>query len=227
MVASGFEADRTAVSPYRLVVHLGLALGLYAAVLWTALSLLRPVPAVQPGPAPVIASLRRQVKAAAWLLVAAMLAGGFVAGIRAGLAYNSFPLMEGRLVPEGYWRLDPWWQNLTLNIPAVQFNHRLLATLAGLAAIGAGLAAWRRLPAGPARRACLGLAAALGLQYALGVATLLMVVPAWLGTLHQGCAVLALTAALLALHRLRDPGRAPAWRDARAMQAGRIAPGAA
>jgi cytochrome c oxidase assembly protein subunit 15 len=186
-----------------------------------------PVAASHPGLAPAFASVRRQVKAAAWLLVAAMLAGGFVAGIRAGLDYNSFPLMEGRLVPEGYWRLDPWWRNLTLNIPAVQFNHRLLATLAGLAAIGAGLAAWRRLPAGPARRACLGLAAAFGLQYALGVATLLMVVPAWLGTLHQGCAVLALTAALLALHRLRDPGRAAAWRDARAMQAGRTAPGAA
>ncbi|MEN0076263.1 MAG: COX15/CtaA family protein, partial [Paracraurococcus sp.] len=184
MVASGFEADRTAVSPYRLVVHLGLALGLYAALLWTGLSLLRPPSA----PHPAFGSLRRQVKAAAWLVAAALLAGGFVAGIKAGFDYNTFPLMDGRLLPEGYWRLEPAWRNLTANIPAVQFNHRLLATLAALAALGAAFAAWRRLPAGPARRACLGLGAATCLQYGLGIATLLLVVPAWLGTLHQAFA---------------------------------------
>jgi cytochrome c oxidase assembly protein subunit 15 len=202
MVASGFEADRTAVSPYRLVMHLSLALGLYAALLWTGLSLLsRPAGALPAG----AGTVRRQAKAAVWLVVAAMLAGGFVAGIRAGFDYNTFPLMDGQLVPDGYWRLEPAWRNLTLNIPAVQFNHRLLATLATLAALGAAIAGWRRLPPGAARQACLGLGAAVCLQYALGVATLLMVVPAWLGTLHQACAVLVLTAALVALHCLRDP----------------------
>jgi cytochrome c oxidase assembly protein subunit 15 len=218
MVASGFEADRTAVSPWRLVAHLGLALALYAALLWTALGLLVPreglAPGAPPGP---WGGVRRQVKAAVWLLAAAMLAGGFTAGIRAGLDYNTFPLMDGRLVPEGYWRLQPAWLNLAENVAAVQFNHRLLATLAALAASGAAFAAWRRLPEGPARRACLGLGAAVALQYALGVATLLLVVPAWLGTLHQANAVLVLTAALLALRRLpapepgrRPPARAPA-----------------
>ncbi|TDH62293.1 heme A synthase [Dankookia rubra] len=201
MVASGFEADRTAVSPYRLVMHLSLALGLYAALLWTGLTLLRGAPRPLPATA---GTVRRQAKAAAWLVVAAMLAGGFVAGIRAGFDYNSFPLMDGRVVPDGYWRLEPAWRNLTLNIPAVQFNHRLLATLATLAALGAAIAGWRRLPPGAARKACLGLGAAVCLQYALGVATLLMVVPVWLGTLHQACAVLVLTAALVALHCLRD-----------------------
>ena len=202
MVASGFEADRTAVSPYRLVMHLSLALGLYAALLWAGLTVLRgPAGALPAGSA----TVRRQAKAAAWLVVAAMLAGGFVAGIRAGFDYNSFPLMDGRLVPEGYWRLEPAWRNLTLNIPAVQFNHRLLATLATLAALGAAIAGWRRLPPGAARSACLGLGAAVLLQYGLGVATLLAMVPVWLGTLHQACAVLVLTAALVALHGLRDP----------------------
>jgi heme a synthase len=212
MVASGFEADRTAVSPYRLVVHLGLALALYAAVLWTALTLLRSAPPVPQGAdAAARASLRRQVRAAVWLLAAAMLAGGFVAGLRAGFDYNTFPLMDGRLVPEGYRALSPAWRNLTENVAAVQFNHRILATLAGLAALGAAAAAWRRLPAGdPARGACLALGAATALQYALGVATLLLVVPAWLGTLHQACAVLVLTAALLALHALRAPRPPPA-----------------
>jgi cytochrome c oxidase assembly protein subunit 15 len=204
MVASGFEADRTAVSPYRLVLHLGLALALFAALVWTALGLLRARPAEAQ---PAFRSLRRQVKAAAWLLVGAMLAGGFVAGIRAGLDYNTFPLMDGRLVPEGYWRLEPGWTNLTLNIAAVQFNHRLFATLAGLAALGAAVTAWRRLPAGFARNACIALGMTVAFQYSLGVATLLSVVPVWLGTMHQASAVLVLAAALLALHGLRAPER--------------------
>jgi cytochrome c oxidase assembly protein subunit 15 len=203
MVASGFAADRTAVSPYRLVIHLGLALVLYSAVLWTALSLWRPSPPPLPG----ARGLRRHVQATLGLLVAAMLAGGFVAGLRAGFDYNTFPLMDGRLVPEGYAALSPGWRNLTENIAAVQFNHRLLASLALLAAIGAAAAALRRLPAGPARRACIALGGATLLQYGLGVATLLMVVPVSLGTLHQAVAVLVLTAALAALHALRGAGR--------------------
>ena len=208
MVASGFEADRTTVSPWRLVIHLALALALYAALVWTALGLLRPRPAeADPAADPGFRSLRRQVKAAAWLLLGAMLAGGFVAGNRAGLDYNSFPLMDGRLVPQGYWRLSPGWANLFTNIATVQFNHRLLATLAGLAALGAAVRGWRRLPPGFARNACLGLGGAIALQYILGVFTLLLVVPPWLGTLHQACAVLVLTTALLALHGLRAPER--------------------
>jgi len=201
MVASGFEADRTAVSPYRLVLHLGMAFLLYAMLVWTALTLLRPAVAA----APVPASVRRWTRAAVALALLTMLAGGFVAGIRAGFAYNTFPLMDGRLVPEGYWDLAPAWRNLTANIAAVQFNHRLLATAALLAAGWAGLLAWRALPRGPARGAVFGLATALALQYALGIATLLAVVPVWLGTLHQAVAVLVLTAAVLALHALRRP----------------------
>ncbi|WP_246526622.1 COX15/CtaA family protein [Plastoroseomonas hellenica] len=201
MVASGFEADRTAVSPYRLVIHLMLALLLFAMVLWTALTLLRP------GPAPAEAkSLRASLHAAAGLAMLTILAGGFVAGIRAGLDYNTFPLMDGRWVPEGYWRLTPLWQNLTQNIAAVQFNHRLLATLTLAAALFAAFRA-QPLPAGRARHAAFALLGAIVLQYALGVATLLAVVPAWLGTLHQAVAVLVLTAAILALHATRRAAR--------------------
>lgn len=201
MVASGFEADRTAVSPYRLVIHLGMAFLLYGMLTWTALSLLRPLPAAEPVPR----ALRVWVQAAAGLAVLAMLAGGFVAGIRAGFDYNTFPLMEGRLVPQGYWVLEPAWKNLTANIAAVQFNHRLLATATLAAAGWAALLAWRHLPRGRLRGAAIGLAIAIALQYVLGVATLLAVVPAWLGTLHQAVAVLVLTGALLALHALRRP----------------------
>lgn len=205
MVASGFEADRTAVSPYRLVLHLGLALVLYGMVLWTALGLLRPERSGPRQPA----GLRRLVHATAGLVVLAMLAGGFVAGLRAGLTYNTFPLMDGRLVPEGYAQLSPFWRNLTANIAAVQFNHRLLATLAGAAALAAAAWGMRALPPGFARGAVLALGGTVALQYVLGVATLLMVVPVWLGTLHQTVAVGVLTAALVALHALRPP-RIPA-----------------
>jgi cytochrome c oxidase assembly protein subunit 15 len=204
MVASGFDAGRTEVSPYRLVIHLGLALVIYCALLWTALGLLRPGRDAPAAARPV----RRMVQVTFWCVAAAMLAGGFVAGIRAGFTYNTFPLMDGRLVPEGYLDLAPWWKNATANIAAVQFNHRLLATLAGLVAVGAVWAAFRRLPDGFARRAVIGLGLAVALQYALGVATLLYVVPVGLGTLHQATAVLVLTAGLIALHALR-PAAAP------------------
>jgi cytochrome c oxidase assembly protein subunit 15 len=201
MVASGFEADRTAVSPYRLVIHLGMAFLLFGVLVWTALTLLRPQPDAEPAPR----ALRAWVHATAGLAVLAMLAGGFVAGIRAGFDYNTFPLMEGRLVPQGYWVLEPAWRNLTANIAAVQFNHRLLATATLAAAAWTAFLDWRHLPRGRVRGATMGLAMAIALQYVLGVATLLAVVPAWLGTLHQAVAVLVLTGALLALHALRRP----------------------
>ena len=202
MVASGFEADRTAVSPYRLVVHLSLALILFAVVVWTALDLLRGRPVAAP---PGLGKVRRQVLAAFWLAALTMLAGGFVAGIKAGFTYNTFPLMDGRLVPEGYLQLDPVWQNFTVNIAAVQFNHRLLATLTAFAMIGAVIAAWRRLPDGFARRAVLVMGGAVAAQYMLGIVTLLHVVPPALGTAHQALAAGVLAAGLCAWHSLREP----------------------
>jgi len=201
MVASGFEADRTAVSPYRLVTHLGLAFVLFGLLFWTALSLLRPARKV-----PMHAgALRGLVHATAGLAVLAMLAGGFVAGIRAGFSYNTFPLMDGRLVPEGYWDLAPALKNFTVNIAAVQFNHRLLASAVLVVALVAGALASRRLAPGFARNAVLALTGAVTLQYALGIATLLAVVPVWLGTLHQSIAVLVLATTLAAIHGLRRP----------------------
>ncbi|MFC3123539.1 COX15/CtaA family protein [Pseudoroseomonas globiformis] len=201
MVASGFEADRTAVSPYRLVVHLGLALLLYGVVLWTAMGLFRPGRDAPPHPS----GLRRLAHGTAGLVVLAMLAGGFTAGIHAGFAYNTFPLMEGRLIPDGYAQLSPFIHNFTANIAAVQFNHRFLATLAACGAVGAAFWGAAALPASFARTSLLALGWVVALQYALGVATLLLVVPAWLGTLHQTVAVAVLTATLAALHGLRRP----------------------
>ncbi len=199
MVASGFFPDSTAVSPYRLVVHLGFALALYAALLWTGLGEWRGArqEAVPGG-----------LRAAAWgltgLATLAVLAGGFVAGLKAGFTYNSFPLMDGRLVPAGYGDLSPWPRNLTENVAAVQFDHRLLATLMLLAAL---LAAWRFLAelSGLAAAALFALVLTVLAQYGLGVMTLLWVVPVALGTAHQMLAVLVLSAALVLLHAARAP----------------------
>ncbi len=199
MVASGFAADSTAVSPYRLVVHLTMALVLYSVILWTALGLWRdgsPAPA-EPAAAP--PALRRLSVAVLHLVALTVVAGGFVAGLHAGLTYNTFPLMEGHLAPEGYWAL-PGLRNLTENIPAVQFDHRLLATSTALLALGTvayGLGAGMR---GVLRTRLLLLGGAVLAQYALGVSTLLWVVPAPLATAHQAMAVLLLTAALALLH---------------------------
>jgi cytochrome c oxidase assembly protein subunit 15 len=198
MVASGFFPDSTAVTPSRLVVHLVLALILYAALFWTAMSVRRPEPE---GGSP--AYLRRLIAATLAFVSLTIIAGGFVAGLHAGLDYNTFPLMDGHLVPQAYAQLTPFLRNLTQNIAAVQFDHRLLATLTAILALitaGLGLA---RLHSGGARLAFLALAGAVGLQYALGVATLLLVVPVPLAAAHQTFAVLVLTAALTCLHVTR------------------------
>lgn len=202
MVESGFFPDATAVEPVRLVAHLALALLLYCAVLWTALSLLPPGPQVR--------DTGRLVKTLAWttlgLVALTIVAGGFVAGLHAGLAYNTFPLMDGRIVPDAYADLTPFARNLVGNIAAVQFDHRLLASLTLLSALAFVAAAWPY-------RAQLGwrsgfVAGAVLLQYGLGVSTLLLVVPAELAMLHQICAMVLLTAVLIATHAIRHAGPA-------------------
>jgi cytochrome c oxidase assembly protein subunit 15 len=199
MVASGFQDGAIAVAPVRLVLHLGLAFLLLAGVLWTALDVLAPHAATLPR----ARRVRRLAQATTLAAALTMLAGGFVAGLRAGFTYNTFPLMDGALVPAGYADLSPWPLNWIANIAAVQFNHRVLATVTLLAALalvlglrGAGLP-------GPVRGTVLVLAAGIAAQYALGVLTLLWVVPVALGTLHQLAAALVLCAAVACLHALR------------------------
>ena len=199
MVASGFAANSTTVSPYRLVIHLSLALVLYSAILWTALELWREGRPVTPAPP----GLRRMVNSTLILVALTVLAGGFVAGLRAGLTYNSFPFMDGRLVPESYASLQPLWVNFTQDIATVQFNHRALATVTAVVTLLAVLWGLARGAAGGLRWSLVALGAAVLGQYVLGVATLLWVVPVSLGTAHQGMAVVVLTAALVAAHILR------------------------
>lgn len=200
MVASGFEANRTTVSPYRLVLHLGVAFVLLGSLVWLALGLWRGRGPAPEGAARLVTPLRLLLG----LVVATMLAGGFVAGTKAGFTWNTFPLMDGSLVPPGYGRIEPWWRDPFENLASVQFHHRLLATATLAAALWLGLRGLRvggaRGPASvstaPVVAACL-----VGLQYALGVATLLWVVPVGLGTLHQTMAAIVLIGILVALHQ--------------------------
>jgi cytochrome c oxidase assembly protein subunit 15 len=196
MVASGFAENSTAVSAYRLVAHLSLALALYAAILWTALGVLRPGPR-RAGIAPVF---RVMVAACCWLVGVTIVAGGFVAGLHAGLIYNSFPLMGDSLVPPDYDTLQPFVRNLTENLAAVQFDHRVLASLTALLVLATVWAGMRAPLPGPVRRAVMVMGAVVAVKYTLGVCTLLWAVPVGLATAHQATAVLLLTAALVALH---------------------------
>ena len=202
MVASGFQPDTISVSPDRLVIHLVLALVLYVAMLWTGLTVLRTAPGPRSGRATTLHAL---AWACALLVGLTIVTGGFVAGTHAGLDYNTFPLMDGRLVPDGYARLHPLLSNLTENIAAVQFDHRLLATLTAVAAAAVVAVGFAARPGPAGRLALLALGGLLVAQYALGVATLLLVVPADLAAAHQATAVLLLTASLVLLHMTRPP----------------------
>jgi len=194
MVKSGL-VDRISVSQYRLTAHLGLALLIYAATLWTALDLLQPRPAGT--------RLSHAALGFAGLVFVTMLAGGFVAGLDAGMSYNTFPLMDGRFVPAGYLDETPWWLNFFENVAAVQFNHRILAMTTLVAAIALAIAGRNAAPR--ARALALATGAMAALQAVLGISTLLLVVPIPLAAAHQAGAVALLTLALATAHAAREP----------------------
>jgi cytochrome c oxidase assembly protein subunit 15 len=198
MVQSGL-IDNPRVSQYRLTAHLGLAFLIYAAMLWVALDLLFP----RTHPGAVSVGLRRFAFALAALIFAMALSGGLVAGIRAGLAYNTFPLMNGHFVPPEIFSLEPWYLNFASNMATVQFDHRLIAWLLAFLVPWFWLSVRR---AAAPRRARLGtdlLLAVLALQIALGIATLLLAVPVPLAAAHQAGALFVFSAALFVAHSLR------------------------
>jgi len=199
MVKSGL-VDDPRVSQYRLTAHLAIALAIYAAMLWAALGLL------YPGAGAAVAR-QAPLRRLSWIITAVIaylaVTGGFVAGIRAGFAYNTFPLMNGHVVPPEIFMLEPWQLNFFNNMATVQFDHRLGAWLLALLVPWFWLKARRENLASRARLAgdlLLGMAV---LQISLGIATLLLRVPIPLAAAHQGGAVLLLTAALLVNHSLR------------------------
>ena len=200
MVKSGL-VDNPHVSQYRLTAHLGLAFVIYATMLWVALGLLFPASASQGDDR--LRSLRQFSLALTSLIFIMVLSGGFVAGIRAGLAYNTFPLMNGHFIPPEIFILEPWYRNFFDNMATVQFDHRMIAwMLAFLVPLFWFKSRQLPLPAST-RLACNLLLAMLAVQISLGIATLLLVVPLPLAAAHQGGAVLLFTAALWVNHKLR------------------------
>ena len=191
MVSSGFEV-RTSVSQYRLAIHLGAALLLLVAILWIALEYLRG------------ASGKGDAKrgyAFAALVYVQMLLGALVAGLHAGLIYNTWPDMNGRVMPEDPFFAAPWWINFFENPGLAQFDHRIGAY------IEAGAAAWIYLRGikltGWAKKTAKLVAAITVFQIGLGIITLLMVAPEELAAAHQVTAALILCAAVWHAFELR------------------------
>jgi len=195
MVKSGLVNDPH-VSQYRLTAHLVAAFLVYSYMLWIALSLLYP----------------DRGKKHAWygrtlvvmsLVTTTVISGGFVAGLKAGKIYNTFPLMGDHWIPPGIASMQPWWLNIFENTTTVQFDHRILAitTFALIVWYWLGLRK-TRLP----RRAAIASNALLHttiLQVALGISTLLLAVPVFLGAAHQAVAMLLFTITLVLVHSLR------------------------
>ncbi|WP_309088753.1 COX15/CtaA family protein [Phenylobacterium sp.] len=197
MVASGLS-ERVSVAPERLMVHLGLAFALLAALIWTALDAWAGG-ARQTLPSP-------WGRRAAWLLALIyfqILLGALVAGNDAGLVYNDFPLMGGRLVPEDY-AATTLWGTLAHSQGAVQLHHRLAAYLLTGVAVAVGLAAWRsNYLHRESKLLAVAVAAAVVLQAALGVATLVLRAPVGLSIAHQLIAALILALATAFAWRVR------------------------
>lgn len=201
MVQSGL-VDIPEVSQYRLAAHLMAALVLYVALLWTALQLRHPVPETTPDRR--LSGIRTLAITTLVLVTVTILSGAFVAGTDAGLAYNTFPLMDGSLVPAGYLP-QPWYVSSFEDIATIQFHHRVLAIVSLIVAI----ATWWRsrwiVLVQRGRRVANGLLIIVCLQVTLGISTLIFVVPVPLAAAHQAGAVFLLTATLWLIYELRTP----------------------
>lgn len=194
MVASGLEPGMTAVAPIKLALHLTVASIILACLVWVAAGLRRDDPSIA-GPEP-----RRSLAPA--ILVALVLVqialGGLVAGSKAGFTYNSWPLMDGAFVPPAavLFSVKPLIENFVDNLALVQFNHRMVAYALVAFALWHAWSLSRQAPASKAARRARALAG-LGLaQMALGIVTLILVVPLWAGLLHQVFAMVVLCMAV-------------------------------
>jgi cytochrome c oxidase assembly protein subunit 15 len=198
MVSSGLEV-RTSVSQYRLAIHLGAALLLLVAILWIALEYLR---------RPEGKGSARRGLAFAGLVYVQMLLGALVAGLHAGLIYNTWPDMNGRVFPEDPFFSAPWWINFFENPGLAQFDHRIGAYIVAGFAVFITLRSFKL--AGYAKTSGKTVGIITAFQIFLGVATLMMQAPQGLAALHQVTAALLLCAAVWHAYELKisAPARA-------------------
>ena len=199
MVKSGL-IDNPHVSQYRLAAHLGLAILIYAFMLWTALGILRRgnrASAHTVGRLPLLATI---LAAAVFITI---ISGAFVAGLKAGFTYNTFPLMAGKLVPDGLWSMTPVFLNFFENVTTVQFTHRVLAVSTFFGVIALWFGAHKARLTRTQRRWLHGAALAAIVQVALGISTLVLRVPTPLAALHQAGAMVLLTVLLGLVYEMR------------------------
>ena len=195
MVASGL-VERVSVSPTWLAAHLGMAVAVMGAILWVAFDLGRET---YRGGRKTTAASQTLALILLGLVYLQILAGALVAGLGAGLGYNTWPLMDGSLAPEGLGAVQPWYINLFENAATVQFDHRILAyAIAALALVNALVT-----PA-PLQASALLLLVAVAGQITLGILTLLSYVPFDLALSHQAGAMLVFVLALYHAHRVRS-----------------------
>ncbi len=194
MVASGLEPGMTAVAPIKLALHLTVASIILACLVWVASGLKDRPDSAREG---VMTGMLPRTLVALVLLQIAL--GGLVAGSKAGLTYNTWPLMDGVFIPPGsaLFVVKPWIENFVDNVTLVQFNHRMVAYAI------VGLALWhawtvrRKAPETSAARRATALAGLTVAQMALGIVTLLLVVPLWAGLAHQIFAMIVLSMAVV------------------------------
>lgn len=202
MVASGLQ-DTPAVSHYKLAMHLVLAVGLYAYMLWLTIGLLQRDGRAATGPGD-----RRLARAAAGtigVLFIVLTFGAFVAGLRAGQIHTTFPTMSGYWVPPDLFDLSPAWLNLVATQTGTQFTHRWLAK--ALVVLCLALWVWaRRIESSePVQRATTMVAIMALIQLGLGIGTILTGAQLALATAHQAGAVLLLSTLILTVRRARPP----------------------
>lgn len=211
MVKSGLDhknfegpSDVPRVSQYRLAAHLSSAVVLYSLLFWNAKEILRPaLPAVAGAVSPALAQFRRLTMHCKALAFITMVSGAFVAGLDAGLVYNSFPKFADRWIPEDLLAFSPLLRNFTENPTTVQFDHRVLGT-ATLALLTVVAFKAQRLPLpGRVRTAALALGAMGWLQVGLGIATLLLYVPVPVAASHQFGALVTLSMAMWLSHETK------------------------
>jgi len=197
MVASGLS-DRVSVSQYRLAFHLTLACVIFAAVLWTAQNLIARAPVAAPS------RIRASALVLLGLVIVQIYLGALVSGLRAGLIYNTWPLIDGSLVPDAarLFFIAPAWRNVFENTLTVQFDHRMVAYAVWLLALLHAADVARTLRGGGVLASALALAVAVTLQAALGIATLLHQAPLALALLHQAMALVVLAIAVVHAERL-------------------------
>ncbi|HPG89697.1 MAG TPA: COX15/CtaA family protein [Hyphomicrobium sp.] len=212
MVSSGLS-ERVDVSQYRLALHLSVAMAIFAVVIWFALDERR----ARLGSS--YARADQAVRSFAHVLLALIavqiVLGAFVAGLRAGLVYNTWPSMNGQFVPSDYWIGEHGWLSLFDSHAAVQFNHRMAAYVVLTAALYHGLTILRGGASGVVRTSGFALAAAVAAQAVIGILTLVMHVPLVLGLLHQGGAAIVLGIAIWHLFVCVDAASLPGPRTMR------------